>query len=215
MSYKRKRTSLVLIVANGEPPSVHRLQEAALQADTIIAADGGARICRETDVRPHYIIGDLDSFSDELQAQFNETRIIHKPSQYATDMEKALALAHECNPHRIKIFGALGKRQDQSVCNLLFFSAFDPSIHLEIYDSYGKHTILPPGVHTFRHLKGKTVSLYAVQPVRQLTLRGFRYDLEKQDFEPYFAGVSNVAESEQCIIEFEQGTLFMYEVDDE
>lgn len=201
----------IIIFANGQKPRksfVHR--ELDLNS-RIIAADGGIRHCLNLQLYPHYIIGDFDSGSQFQIALFPEAQVISKPSQYLTDMEKALELAESLNPDQIIIFSAVGKRIDHSTTNLLFFGNSVFSDRISIYDRFGILKILSSGHYEFRFKPGQIVSLFSVLPVNGLTLTGFEYPLNHEDFSPFFVGVSNITRSKSVSIEIGQGTVFMYE----
>ncbi|MBD3224994.1 MAG: thiamine diphosphokinase [Caldithrix sp.] len=203
------------IIANGQPIQTDRLTKILKDVSIIIAADAGALHCRQAGISPHYIIGDLDSIAGDLKAGFPHAQIIHQPSQYATDMEKALQLAVSLKLSKIKVLSALGRRSDHAVANLLFFREFRDDITLDIYDRYGKFTLLKPGRHLITAQTGQTISLIAMQSVNALTLSGFRYPLDRENFDDFFVGISNVAESDDCIIEFSSGKLFLYQLEED
>lgn len=90
------------------------------QADEIICADGGARHLMRLQIKPHLLIGDLDSI-DSLS--LNWLRSIHTPIQRypvqkdETDAELAIMSALHRNPkpgggHGLVVLGALGDRPD-------------------------------------------------------------------------------------------------------
>ena len=56
-------SNIVAIIANGE--KFNDLEQILKDADIIIAADGGANLCRAKQITPDYIIGDLDSITLE------------------------------------------------------------------------------------------------------------------------------------------------------
>lgn len=113
---------LALIFANGDltpPPDLSpRLAEASL----IVAADGGAQHCRTLGVRPHVIIGDLDSLGAAQQAELEAkgARIVSHPADKdQTDLELALLYAAQAGANEIQVLAGLGRRWDHSIANLL------------------------------------------------------------------------------------------------
>ena len=112
----------VLICANGAPQTLPRALPAA---DYIIAADGGARLCRRAHLCPNLLIGDLDSLTPaeiaELRAEGAEVRQFPVQKDQ-TDLELALDAAVEIGAERITILGALGGRWDQSLANLMLLA---------------------------------------------------------------------------------------------
>ncbi len=207
---------IVVIIANGEAFKPY-LKDFISNSDIIIAADGGVINCKIANIIPDYIIGDLDSIQFDINKYFPAAEIIHNPDQETTDMEKSLNLAISLHPEKIKVFSAFGRRTDHIVGNILIFHKMiklilEESIELEIFDNFGKMKILTSGKHEIREKIGSTVSLFSISQIQNLTLKGFRYDLNNQDFTSNFLGISNVYESEICNINFDSGILFLYDV---
>lgn len=203
---------IIAIIANGEIIESQLIKTILSDVSVIIAADGGAVNCRILGIKPDYIIGDLDSVTPELRRHFSGTKIINRPDQNYTDMQKAIRFALTLSPRRLKILSAFGKRADHTIGNMLIFQEYWESVPIEIYDNYGKMQILNAGKHVIKGETGKTVSILSMTQVTNLTLKGFRYTISNRNFNPSFIGVSNVYESENCQIEFDSGKLFLYEV---
>ncbi|NQV18608.1 MAG: thiamine diphosphokinase [Armatimonadetes bacterium] len=207
---------IVVIIANGDTLK-QKLKNCISEEDAIIAVDGGVINCQIVNIIPDFIVGDLDSIRFDLKKYFPAAEIIHNPDQETTDMEKALNLAISLHPKKINVFSAFGKRTDHTIGNILIFHKMiklilDKSIELEIFDNFGKMRVLNSGTHEIKGEIGSTVSLFSIDPIQNLTLKGFRYNLKNQDFPNNFLGISNVYESEICEINFDSGILFLYDV---
>ncbi len=203
----------IVIVLNGENLHAHRLPSVLHKADIIIAADGGANFCLRHDIRPHYIIGDLDSIRVEHEQLLPDSEVIRIDDQYSTDLQKAMKLAETLHGDRWLIINATGKRADHTLANLLFLADKAQTVNLQVIDNYGSLRFLAPGEHSFDLPIGTTVSLLAWQAVKNITLSGFRYPLRNRDFETFFVGISNVVSATPCTITFSQGLLVMYEAE--
>ena len=201
---------IIAIVANGRPLESKLAVQAVKSASVIIAVDGGAISCKECRIKPDFIIGDFDSISRKTLEHFQDVEVIHIDDQYSTDMEKALNFATSLKPDRLIILSAFGKRMDHTIANLLFLTRYNETIPVEIYDNYGRMTILKEGKHILHHKPGTLISFFSPYPVKNLTLHGFRYNLQNQDYDPYFVGMSNVCEQDECVIEFKTGRIFSY-----
>lgn len=200
----------ILIMANGECPRHEILSGLADNGRIIIAADGGCLHCLEHRIKPDYIVGDLDSSTPDLEKDFPGTRIIHLPEQETTDLEKALNLAMTLKPSKIILTAVSGRRIDHAVANLLTFQKYSELVKLEIRDNDGVLRILPPGQHTLSLPPGSLISCFSLQPVRDLTLTGFRYPLTGGSYAPTFSGISNVTLEAEARISFSEGRLFLY-----
>jgi thiamine pyrophosphokinase len=202
----------VAIIANGRALESDLARKAVISASIIIAADGGALSCKESEIRPDFIIGDFDSVSRELLEHFHDVEVIHLEDQYSTDMEKALNFATSLSPDRLIVLSAFGKRMDHTGANLLFLTEYNEQIPVTIYDNYGCMRILKAGEHILNYPPGTIISFFSPYPVKNLTLKGFRYNLENQNNDLYFVGISNVCEQTKNFIKFDSGPVFLYQV---
>jgi thiamine pyrophosphokinase len=201
---------IIAIVANGRPLESRLAIQIVKSASIIIAADGGTLACKKSGIKPDFIIGDFDSISRDLLNQYHDIEIIHIEDQNSTDMEKALNFATSLSPDRLIVLSAFGKRMDHTSANLFFLAEYNEKVPVQIYDNYGYMTILKEGKHIFKHKTGTIISFFSPYPVKNISLKGFRYNLQNQNYDPYFIGMSNVCEQEECIIEFESGRIFSY-----
>lgn len=151
-----------LVIANGTPPEpglVHRL---ARDADLVVCADGGALAALAAGLRPHWIVGDLDSLTEGMIAGWLPlgTGIRRYPARKdETDLELALLHVLQCGADEITIVGALGGRVDQTLANLFLLAM--PAlrgVRTRIRDEYCEVQLID-GEGTIRGQVGDTVSL--------------------------------------------------------
>lgn len=100
-----------------------------------MCADGGAnrllahasRYPSDELALPHAIVGDLDSISDSTRAHYSSlhgVEICHRPSQYATDLQKSIQWVEDWEAERhgnalnLVIIGGLSGRLDQTAHTL-------------------------------------------------------------------------------------------------
>ena len=178
--------------------------------DIIIAADGGANLCRSQRIKPDYIIGDLDSITYENMEFFSDSKFIEITEQENTDLQKALDYALSLNPTKIIIISAFGKRTDHTLGNILIFQNYDESIPLEVYDNFGVMTFYNPGEYELNLQLGQTISFFSLIPIIDLSLKGFKYPVVNADYSSNFIGVSNIITNQKCMIEFQKGKLISY-----
>lgn len=202
----------VLIIANGQPPHYSQISDLIEAADYIIAADGGMNYCLNHNITANCLIGDMDSNASFTQDLPPQTKILRISEQISTDMEKALDFARSLNPERIEIIAAFGKRMDHTLGNMLILHNSTIDIPLTMYDEFGKMQVLNAGTHALDTIKGQTVSLFAITPVENIKLSGFRYPLDEKKLGPVFYGVSNVVDNVPATISFTSGKLLIYEV---
>ncbi len=202
----------IAIFLNGEGLILERARQALNAIDIIIAADGGANYCLQNEIIPHYIIGDLDSVKRQGLEIPEKSELIHLSDQYSTDLEKALKLAESLDPQSLTILNATGKRSDHAIANLLFLQQINERLPVEVIDNFGRLSFLKPGNHYFNLPVGQTVSFTSWCSVKELTLSGFEYPLNRQSFEGFFVGMSNLVKETPCHVAFTEGRLIMYEV---
>ena len=205
---RKMEKNIIAIIANGE--KVQNIGEILNDADIVIAADGGANLCRSQKITPDYIIGDLDSITYENMEFFSDSKFIEITEQENTDLQKALDYALSLNPTKIIIISAFGKRTDHALGNILIFHNYDESIPLEVYDNFGVMTFYSPGKYELNFQLGQTISFFSLTPIEGLSLQGFKYPVVNVDYSSNFIGVSNIVNNQKCTIEFQQGKLISY-----
>ena len=110
-----------LIFVNGSLPDPQKVRFLLEPDDWLVAVDGGWYYLKALGLRPHLLIGDLDSVAAEdvaaLEAQGVEIRRfpVHKDE---TDLELALLAVRAAGVTTLRVAAALGGRLDQTLANL-------------------------------------------------------------------------------------------------
>jgi len=208
-----------LIIANSILPAASILDECRGRAEVILCADGGANRAYERGLVPDYIIGDLDSILPETRAAFSEAKIIHRPSQYTTDLEKTLQFAVEQNLKTALLLGVTGLRFDQQIGNLNIAEKFCSQIKIEMHDDFGVGVFLnAPQTEATLHFEtfiGQQISLFAFRGAEGIVTEGLKYPLNGETLEwAVRDGLSNEATQKQATVRVKRGTLFIYRVRD-
>ena len=199
---------IIAIIADGK--KVDNIKKILEDVDVIIAADGGANICRTCEVNPDYIVGDIDSITPENIKHFSKSKFVEIKEQNHTDLQKAINYAVKLNPKSIKIISAFGKRTDHSLANILIFQNYNEQVPLEIYDNFGVMKFYSPGKHNIALHIGQTISFFSLAPVEGLFLEGFKYSIIDANNSNNFIGISNIAIEQNCIIKFDKGKIISY-----
>jgi len=197
-----------VIIANGElspPISIET-------SDVLIAADGGARHCLALGLQPAFVIGDLDSLTEEeiSRLQSGGAQVIQFPTRKnSTDLELALQHAELLRPDEILIYGALGKRWDQTTANLLLACAY-PLARLRLVD--GDQEILYVRARETLLIEGEagdTVSLIPLSgDAAGITTKGLDYPLKDERLSfGSTRGVSNVLLANRAEVTLREGLL--------
>jgi thiamine pyrophosphokinase len=190
--------------------------ELSMERDLIIAADGGFNHCRQWDVMPHIIVGDMDSINpSDLTAPGHGDIEIHRfpAKKDETDLHLALQMAIDRNAGEIVILGALGARWDMTFSNVfILLTPFLRGVDVRILE--GQYELLCLHGHHKINLQGKPgniVSLIPLAgPVTGVTLGGFEFPLDKETLPVGTTrGVSNLFKNEKVEIEIESGHLLV------
>jgi thiamine pyrophosphokinase len=203
-----------VIFANGElkHPARQGMGMDLRPDDVIIAADGGAHHCMALRVFPTYVIGDLDSLSeDDLKILVAHGAVVlrYPTRKDFTDLELAIQHTLEMKPDEIVIYGALGSRWDQTVANLLLAAAY-PEAAIRLSDGEQELFYIYPGeAHRIPGQPGDTVSLIPLgADAEGVTTFGLEYSLNDEAL--VFGGtrgISNVILEPQPSVRLRQGLL--------
>ncbi|HEX9029944.1 MAG TPA: thiamine diphosphokinase [Anaerolineales bacterium] len=200
-----------VVFANG---SLTRPVEPVRSSDLVIAADGGARHCRELGIVPQVIIGDLDSVSaaDLAELEAAGSQVIRYPVRKDyTDLELALRYALEQKVDEVLVLAALGARWDQTLANLLLPAAKELSpVRISLID--GQQEMLwarGAGQLELRGSPGDTVSLIPLGgDAVGITTAGLEYPLYTETlFFGSTRGISNILLGEAASVSLESGLL--------
>ena len=199
------------IFGAGDVPDVINIPDNAY----IIAADGGLGYLNKLGVNPDIILGDFDSYKEEISS----SNFIKYPKEKDfTDMFIAVQYAHRRGFTNIFIYGGLGgNRFDHSVANLQLLEHFAKkgcNINL-----YGKNEIVTaisgvpssPASISFDASHKGFISLFASgDKVTGLTIKGLKYELENSALSTDFPlGVSNEFCNKSAEITIKTGTLIL------
>lgn len=204
-----------LIFINGDLNDGPVVRQALNAAGLVIAVDGGLRHTRSLSMRPHIVIGDMDSADPawvaEAEAQGAEIRRYpaHKDE---TDFELALLYAVERGCDSIRVIGAVGDRLDQSLANVYLLAL--PALRgrdIRLLSGAQSTWIAYPGVTAIDGAPGDTVSLVPLSgDARGIVTEALEYPLrgETLHFGPA-RGISNVMLSTRAQVTFESGLLLV------
>jgi thiamine pyrophosphokinase len=149
----------IVIVANA--PWVWEEDFVALvhRADEVLAADGGANHLARIGVRPSAVVGDLDSIRPSVRGWLGEERIVARPSQEATDLDKTLAFAFdERGATAATVLAATGGRLDHALENLSLLVRWSGRGEVEGWDA-GARIVPVAGRVRIATRPGQVVSL--------------------------------------------------------
>ena len=180
-----------------------------IQADDyLIAADAGLRNAAMLEVRPHLVMGDMDSLAKE---EVPDGSILFPVRKDDTDLMLAVKKGIELGYREFLIYGALGGRLDHT------YAAFQTLAYIM---EHGCSGVLVDGHHWVTMLENaelrvpdryRHVSVFSYTgQCRGVTLKGLSYPLEDGCLDQNFPlGVSNSVESQPASISVREGRLLV------
>jgi thiamine pyrophosphokinase len=201
----------VVIVANApwrwEEESVAIVRRAGL----VLAADGGANHLARIGVKPAAVVGDLDSIRPGVRRWLGEDRIVARPSQDATDLDKTLTFAFgQRDAVAVTVLAATGGRLDHALENLSLLAKWRRRGELDCLDAGA--WVVPVIDHTrLATTPGQVVSLLPLGRCERVWTHGLHWRLDGEPLE--LAGrtsVSNRAEGEAVEVRVEGGALLAF-----
>ena len=191
-------------------------------ADVIIAADRGLEALQGLGIRPHFIIGDFDSASEEAKATLASyeadeavTLVRLQPEKDDTDTEAALQLAFAHSTGDITILGGTGTRLDHVLGNIsILGQGLEHGRNVYLVDAHNRIRMIDSDVTITRAEQyGKFISLFPFGgPVTGVTLEGFKYPLTDATLEGCNSlGVSNELNSDRGRIAVKSGKIILME----
>jgi len=206
---KQLKDKKVLLIGNGEKPSVSNIKNIARKSDVIIAADGGANILAKTNIIPDLIIGDLDSITAQTLKKFEKkSKIIKVKRQDNTDLEKALDYIVKKGYKNCHIACISGNRFDFNFCNLLIPLKYSDKLNIVFEEKNWKVYIIKKDT-VFECKKNSLVSVSAVG-TPTITLKNLKYKLSDYKMKNCEIAVSNVAVKDTFEIKVKNGKLFVF-----
>ncbi|GHT01865.1 thiamine pyrophosphokinase [Bacteroidia bacterium] len=194
------QTFRTVVLANGAFPE-HPVPLALLHdADRVICCDGATEHLLKFGRIPDFIVGDLDSISDDLKARF-ATILVPVSEQETNDLTKAV---HFCLAHgwsEITILGATGKREDHTLGNLSLLADYAQKSSVQLLTDYGVFAPQLQRKATYESHVGQQISLFSLNPSTFFTTTNLAYPLENRALTSWWQGTLNEAEADFFTVE--------------
>ena len=189
----------------------------------LLAADRGLVFCHEHGLIPTCIVGDFDSAGTGLLESYRSLPGVQirtfRPEKDWTDTEIAVSTGIELGWKTIDVLGGTGTRLDHVLGNIQVMEmAARQGVQVRLIDPYNRITLHQSGFSMKKSEQwGSYVSLIPWGgPVRQLTLRGFKYPLDHFTLKTGASlGISNEIIQETAEVSFTEGMLLAAETKDQ
>ena len=210
MIHSKFKTNHALVICNGEMPSKKIISPLMHTKPFIVCADGGANKALVKKIRPHLIIGDLDSITKKTRRIFSSVPIIHIPDQNSTDLEKALEYLVANKFTAVTIVGATGERPDHTFANFSILVKYAEKMHVKFLDDYCSVQCVKKKISFTAHI-GQQISLMPMGTCSGITTRGLKYPLKNESLAlGVREGSSNEAIAQRIHIIVNNGTLLLF-----
>lgn len=205
---------LAFVAGGGEMTTPERLTPIAVAADLVLAADSGYDHLLHMGVRPHLLLGDLDSIShlglEDARNGSIEVEIFPAEKDF-TDTELVLREALRRGATTVIACAMFGGRLDHLLANvLLLASPALRSTDIRLLDERQEVRLVRERVR-LRTQENEIISLIPVGgPADRVTTRGLYYPLTDATLETGPAlGISNVATGSQVEVSVHSGSLLI------
>lgn len=188
---------IALVLAGGPLRPSARLRRRAVEAETVVAADGGLRHAVELGVRPDRLVGDLDSVRGEELERWPGLPVERHPSDKdALDLELAIDAALRDGASQVRVMGAFGGRFDQTLATALIAARYaEEGVEIALLDGIHDAYPLPAGRRYDEPLpEGTVFSLLSVADRSRVDVGGAAYALTDAELPRGVGlGLSNLA----------------------
>lgn len=215
----------VVMISGGRFPwkSVPDFLGKILEESTVVmAVDGGLSYCEQLGIMPDHIVGDFDTVGKPRVEHYRNQpgiRIHEYPAHKdMTDTKAALEIAIELienskEPGMIYLLGATGNREDHMLANIgcLRYAAKRGIDTVMVDDKNGIRCYQESFTIERRDLyDAKYLSILALEPVKNLNIKGMKYETEGMDLDILSdIGVSNEITEDTAVVSFDEGCLLL------
>jgi len=197
-----------VILANGNFPK-HEIPLGFLHhAEQIVCCDGATQNLLTAGLKPDFIIGDLDSISEEMKKQFASI-LLYRAEQETNDLTKAVHFCLENKRTEITILGATGKRDDHTLGNLSLLTDYAEKANVQLLTDNGVFTPLLK-TSTLESYPGEQVSIFGLNSETLFTFHNLLYLVENRKLTSWWQASLNEAENDNFTISFDKGKVLVF-----
>ena len=201
----------ILIIGNARDEKLAKWADLIDCSDVIIACDGAVNNCIEQGISVDYLIGDMDSISQEMLAHSNNSSIevVENFDQKNNDLTKAILFAHGLEPKAIDIIGVDGGLSDHQFCNYLSLIECQTKARIHLDDCIVS-AITKTNAEFCSIENGTTFSLFSIGTSIGVNVTGAKWELKNSKLTPSSTGLHNIATSERLAVSCESGNLLLF-----
>jgi thiamine pyrophosphokinase len=181
----------IILVLNGKLFKKSKLTLFLKDYSKIICVDGAANKVINANMKPDYIIGDLDSISRINLVKY-KNKVVELKDQNYNDLQKALNWLKNNGTSNIDIIGFDGKRADHMINNFNIIIDDINNFNIKIITERGTFYTVDKKM-TFNNILNKSVSLFNKNPNNQISSKGLKYELKDRILLNMYEGTLNLA----------------------
>jgi thiamine pyrophosphokinase len=197
-----------VILANGNFPK-HEIPLGFLNhAEQIVCCDGATQSLLDAGLKPDFIVGDLDSISDDIRKAFSSI-LVHRSEQETNDLTKAVQFCVENNYTEISILGATGKREDHTLANISLLANYAQNANIQMLTDDGVFNSLSESC-TLESYPGQQISIFSLQTETVFSFHHLLYPVENRRLASWWQGTLNEATGDSFTISFDKGKVLVF-----
>lgn len=196
-----------VIFCAGELPDLSFYHELPISEDALlVCADGGYRHAKALGLTPHLLLGDFDSYEEELP---DLPKLTYPVKKDATDSYLAVDYCLEQGCDELWILGGVGSRWDHSFSNFYLLKYIHSRGGKGILRNENNEVVLISSELTLKKREGWYLSLLPIGgEAKGVTVTGVAYPVEKETYVLESSlGVSNQITEKEAKISIEDGFL--------
>lgn len=202
MSCQINNTTVIL--ADGEFPASFRTLEILKNAARIVCCDGSAASLLSYGLEPDWIVGDLDSLSDDLKRRYAD-KLVLIDEQESNDLSKTFHFCVGRGWDSIVILGATGKREDHTIGNLSLlgdYARIQPSVR--IVTDYGEFSVVQESGEIASYA-GEKLSIIALDGETAVTSMNLKYPMNSLKLNMWWQATLNESLGDMFRLDFPEG----------
>ena len=203
------------VFAGGEFALNHLPQREVDEQDLIVCVDGGLQHCLQLGLRPHMLVGDMDSVSHELLQDDrirNVKRYVYPSDKSASDLELSLTILSTEPVDEVILMGVSGGRTDHMLFNWQLVRLCQWPFAIQFIDETTRSYVLNADKRevAIETDPGIVVSLLPMESCTGVETSGLQYPLSNAVIDSGSTlGLSNVVNSEQVRVSIANGSLLV------
>lgn len=198
----------VVILANGSFPKNKDVLKVLATAKYLICCDGAMNKLEQVGLRPHVIVGDLDSIKDSVKEKYADI-LYHISEQSTNDLTKAINWCLDNGFTQAVILGATGEREDHAIANIFLLLRYAKMMEVSMLTDYG---VFVPLLKSTRldSFEGQQISIFSPYEQTRLTTVGLKYPVVDSCLPELWQGSLNESLGDSFEIDFEGNGLVVF-----